>query len=43
MSIVLNINKDIFLPVYYPYLLDYEKRYNVYYGGRASGKTYFLH
>ena len=42
MAINLNIDKKIFLPVYYPYLFDYSKRYNVYYGGRASGKTYFL-
>ena len=38
----LNIDKKVFLPVYYPYLLDYSQRYNVYYGGRASGKTFFL-
>lgn len=42
MAVNLNIDKKIFLPVYYPYLFDYSKRYNVYYGGRASGKTYFL-
>lgn len=38
----ININKDIFLPVYQPHLLDYSKRYNVYWGGRASGKTHFI-
>lgn len=42
MAIYLNINKSVFLPVYYPHLLDYSNRYNVYYGGRASGKTFFL-
>ena len=42
MGVVLNIKPSVFLPVYYPYLLDYEKRYNVYYGGRGSGKTIFL-
>lgn len=35
----LNIKKDTFLPVYQPYINDYSKRYNVYYGGRGSGKT----
>lgn len=42
MAVFLNIDKSVFLPVYYPYLLDYSYRYNVYYGGRASGKTFFL-
>lgn len=42
MSVKLNIDKSVFLPVYYPYLWDYSARYNVYYGGRASGKTFFL-
>lgn len=42
MSVVLNIKPSVFLPVYYPYLLDYEKRYNIYYGGRGSGKTIFV-
>lgn len=39
---ILNIDEDVFLPVYYPYLWDYSKRYNIYYGGRGSGKTVFL-
>ena len=38
----LNINKNIFVPLYYPYLFDYSNRYNVYWGGRASGKTKFI-
>lgn len=38
----LNIEKDVFLPAYYPYLFDYSHRYEVYWGGRASGKTYFI-
>lgn len=41
-TIDLQIDKSFFLPVYYPYLFDYSYRYNVYYGGRASGKTFFL-
>ena len=40
--IKLNIKKDTFLPVYQPYIDDYSKRYNVYYGGRGSGKTRFV-
>ena len=41
MSFVININKKGFLPVYRPYIEDYESRYQVYYGGRGSGKTIF--
>ena len=42
-KITLNINKDKhFLPVYQPYIEDYSCRYNVYYGGRGSGKTIFV-
>ena len=29
----LNINKTIFNDIYYPYLQDYSKRYEVYFGG----------
>lgn len=32
-----------FLSCYYPYLWDYSHRYNVYWGGRGSGKTKFIH
>ena len=41
MSITININKKGILPVYRPYLEDFGFRYNVYYGGRGSGKTIF--
>lgn len=41
MSVVINISKKGFLPVYRPYIEDYENRYQVYYGGRGSGKTIF--
>ena len=42
-QITLNINKDKhFLPCYQPYIEDYDYRYNVYYGGRGSGKTIFV-
>lgn len=42
MAIVLNINKERFLPCYRPYVEDYSFRYNIYYGGRGSGKTIFV-
>ena len=38
----LRIKPSVFCPIYYPYLLDYQYRYNVFYGGRASGKTKFI-
>lgn len=41
-TIQLNISKDVFLPCYRPYITDYSCRYNVFYGGRGSGKTHFL-
>jgi len=33
-AIDLNISKNMFVPLYFPYLLDYSYRDNVYYGGR---------
>ena len=42
MALTLNISKDRFLPCYQPYINDYSHRYNVYYGGRGSGKTIFV-
>ena len=41
-AINLTIKKDVFLPVYQPYINDWSCRYNVYYGGRGSGKTRFV-
>lgn len=41
-QITLNIKKEVFLPCYQPYINDYSSRYNVYYGGRGSGKTRFV-
>lgn len=41
-KINLNIKKSVFLPVYQPYITDYSYRYNVYWGGRGSGKTKFI-
>lgn len=37
----IDINPKIFLPVYRDYVEDYSCRYNIYYGGRGSGKTIF--
>lgn len=43
MAIQLNISKNkIFLPCYQPYINDYSYRYNVFWGGRGSGKTKFI-
>lgn len=42
MAINLTIKKDTFLPCYQPYITDYQYRYNVYFGGRGSGKTRFV-
>jgi phage terminase large subunit len=42
MAIQLNISENVFLPCYRPYVSDYSYRYNVYYGGRGSGKTRFV-
>ena len=38
----LKIHKEIFAPVYIPYLEDWEKRYMVFYGGAGSGKSFFV-
>ena len=38
----INIHKNIFNEIYYPHLLDYSKRYEVYYGGAGSGKSVFV-
>lgn len=41
-NININIKKSVFNEVYYPYLTDYSNRYEVYYGGAGSGKSYFV-
>ena len=38
----LKISKKIFNEVYLPYLTDYSRRYEVYYGGAGSGKSVFV-
>ena len=40
--ITLNIDKKVFNDVYFPHLLDYINRYEVYYGGAGSGKSVFV-
>lgn len=42
MNIQLNIKKQAFNEVYFPHLLDYSKRYEIYYGGAGSGKSVFV-
>ena len=41
-SIDLHLKKSLFNDVYLPYLLDYSRRYEVYYGGAGSGKSVFI-
>ena len=41
-NINLQLYKNIFNEVYYPFLLDYKNRYEIYYGGAGSGKSYFV-
>ncbi len=41
-QIKLVLKKDLFNEVYYPFLLDYKHRYEVYYGGAGSGKSVFV-
>lgn len=43
MAININIKPSVFLPCFRPYVEDYSYRYNVYWGGRGSGKTKFIH
>ena len=38
----LKIDKKVFNDVYFPYLTDYSRRYEVYYGGAGSGKSVFV-
>ena len=42
MEIKLNIKKKVFNDVYFPYLRDYSHKYEIYYGGSGSGKSYFI-
>ena len=38
----LNLKKSLFAPKFYPYLFDYSTRWEVFYGGAGSGKSYFI-
>ena len=42
MKINLKIKKEIFNEIYFPYLMDYSHRYEIYYGGAGSGKSQFI-
>ena len=42
MATSVKISKKVFNPTYLPYLTDYEKRTEVYYGGAGSGKSHFI-
>ena len=42
MAIKLNLNKSLFVPKFYPLLLDYSKRWEVYMGSAGSAKSYFI-
>ena len=41
-QINLNLSKNIFVPKFYPYLLDYSTRWEFWCGSAGSGKSYFL-
>ena len=41
-TIQLNLNKHLFVPKFYPLLLDYSHRWEVYMGSAGSAKSYFI-
>lgn len=41
-QINLNLKKELFVPKFYPYLLDYSKRWQVFMGSAGSAKSYFI-
>ena len=41
-NINLKLKKSLFAPKFYPYLFDYSTRWEVFYGGAGSGKSYFI-
>ena len=41
-NINLKLKKSLFAPKFYPYLFDYATRWEVFYGGAGSGKSYFI-
>lgn len=42
MVINLNISSDVFNPIYLKYQLNNNNRYQIYYGGSSSGKSFSL-
>ena len=42
MAITLNLKKNQFVPKFFPYLLDYSHRWEVYMGSAGSAKSYFI-
>lgn len=42
MAINLTIKKSLFIPKFFPYLLDYSRRWEFWCGSAGSGKSYFL-
>jgi len=42
MAINLELNKKLFVPKFYPLLLDYSHRWEVYMGSAGSAKSYFI-
>ena len=38
----LNLNKKLFVPKFYPLLLDYSHRWEIYMGSAGSAKSYFI-
>ena len=42
MDLNLKIKSRVFLPIFRPYIFDYSNRYEIYWGGRSSGKTVFI-
>lgn len=41
-NITLNLNKSLFVPIFYPYLFDYSHRFECYMGSAGSAKSYFI-
>jgi phage terminase large subunit len=41
-QIQLNLNKSLFVPKFYPLLLDYSHRWEIYMGSAGSAKSYFI-
>lgn len=41
-TIELNLKKKLFIPKFYPYLMDYSHRWEFWCGSAGSGKSYFL-